>query len=183
MEDLNQTQPQVTMQNPQRPTAVTVFGILSIVFGSMGIVCAPITLLIPSIIPIDMETSSTYKVWQTIGIFGEFGFRICLLILGIGLLKLKRWARRGSIIYACIYIAWSLLGTIMNIAALSLNWIKLPETSEPAEMGGMIGGFIGGICGGIIYSIGYSILLLIFMQTAKVKQAFAQVESGQVLQL
>jgi uncharacterized membrane protein YfcA len=35
-------------------------------------------------------------------------------------------------------------------------------------MPGYIGGTVGGMCGGLIYPV----LLLIFMQTAKVKRAF-----------
>jgi hypothetical protein len=87
------------------------------------------------------------------------------VILGIGLLNLKRWARSGSVIYSCIAIAWSIAGVALNIIAMSMQWITIPEEGLP----GFIGGICGGLCGGLIYPI----LLLIFMQTQKVKNAFA----------
>jgi hypothetical protein len=52
----------------------------------------------------------------------------------------------------------------LNILALSRGWITPPEGGMP----GYIGGTVGGMCGGLIYPV----LLLIFMQTARVKQAF-----------
>jgi hypothetical protein len=80
---------------------------------------------------------------------------------------MRRWARNGSVIYACVEIVWTLVGVGMNIAALSLKWINMPE----ANMAGFVGGTAGGMCGGLIYPI----LLLIFMQTEKVKRAFAAI--------
>jgi len=46
MEDSNQIPQQMPIQSAERPTAVTVFGIISIVFGAMGIICTPIAFLL-----------------------------------------------------------------------------------------------------------------------------------------
>jgi hypothetical protein len=181
MEDSNQLPQQMPIQSAERPTAVTVFGILSIVFGCMSIICTPISMLLPAIIPSNIEETEGYKVWTTVAAFLGIGFSIWLLITGIGLIKLKRWARHSAIIYSCVTIPWILCVFGINIAAFSLGWVKLPETSEAGEMGGMIGSVIGGTCGSLGGLI-FPILLLIFMLTAKVKQAFAPLESGQALQ-
>lgn len=165
MAELNPAQSQAPLQVVEKPTSVTVFGILNIVFGSLGLLCTPFGLLVGvAAMQKTMEATAAYKMWTlAAGIVG-IGFSIWLLVLGIGLLMMKRWARGGSVIYACIMIVWSIVGVGMNIAALSLKWINLPETGLP----GFIGGTVGGMCGGLIYPI----LLLIFMQTARVKQAF-----------
>jgi len=181
MEDSNQIPQQMPIQSAERPTAVTVFGIISIVFGAMGIICTPIAFLLPAIIPSNMEENEIYKVWQTVAAFTGIGFSIWLLITGIGLLKMTRWARLSAIIYSCINIIWVLISAGMTFAAFSQGWIKLPQTTESSQTAGMIGGIIGGTCGSLGALI-IPILMLIFMMTAKVKQAFASSESGQVLQ-
>jgi len=45
-----------------------------------------------------------------------------------------------------------------------MGWLNVPEAALP--------GYIGGMCCGLVGTI-YPVLLLIFMQSAKVKQAFA----------
>jgi hypothetical protein len=165
MTDFNQNSPQVPVQPVEKPTSVTVFGILNIVFGGMGLICTPFSLLVG--VPAMQETmqaTAPYRMWTLAAGFIGIGFSIWLLVLGIGLVTMKKWARGGSVIYACVMIVWIIVIASMNIAALSLKWINVPETGLP----GFIGGTVGGMCGGLIYPI----LLLIFMQTAKVKQAF-----------
>jgi hypothetical protein len=165
MTDFNSSESQMPVQPVEKPTSVTVFGVLNIVFGGMGLICTPFSLLVGvAAMQKTMEATATYKMWTLAGGIIGIGFSIWLLVLGIGLLMMKRWARGGSVIYACIMIVWNIIGVGMNIAALSLKWINLPEAGLP----GFVGGMVGGMCGGLIYPV----LLLIFMQTAKVKQAF-----------
>lgn len=165
MTDFNPNSPQVPVQPIEKPTSVTVFGILNIVFGGLGLICTPFSLLLGvSAAQKTMEMTSAYKMWTIASGFIGIGFSIWLLVLGIGLVTMKRWARSGSVIYACVAIVWTLVGVGINLAALSLKWVSMPE----AEMAGFMGGTFGGMCGGMIYPI----LLLIFMQTKKVKRAF-----------
>ncbi len=180
MEDLNQIPQQIPVQPAVRPTAVTVFGILGIIFGAMGLICTPIALLIPTIIPSNLEETQTYKVWQTVAAFIGFGFAVWLLVTGIGLLKMTRWARRSAVIFSCINIIWILISAGMTIASFSLGWVKLPQAAESSQAAGMIGGIVGGTCGSL-FALLLPILMLIFMMSAKVKQAFAPLESGQTL--
>jgi hypothetical protein len=139
--------------------SVTVFGVLNIVFGCIGLLCIPIALFVLAAAGEKMGVSLPFKTWfRVIGI----GFSIWLLILGIGLLKMSRWARRGSVIYAWVRIIWMLIVVGSNFVALS-GWMAVSGGTKP--------GFLGAVCGGILGLI-YPILLLIFMQTNKVKQAF-----------
>jgi uncharacterized Tic20 family protein len=118
-----------------------------------------------------MEIAPAYKIFLLVSSLAGICFSAWLLALGIGLLKFKGWARRGSIIYACIAIVWGIVGLILILLAMSMGWMTAPE----GQMAGMIGGMLGGICGGIIGMI-YPVLLLIFMNSAKVKDAFRMVE-------
>jgi hypothetical protein len=149
----------------EKPTSVTVFGVLNCVFGGLGLLCTPFGLLVgAAAMQKTMEATAAYKTWTLAGGIIGIGFSIWLLVLGIGLLMFKKWARSGSVVYACIMIVWSIIGVGVNIAAVWLHWITVPEAGLP----GYIGGTVGGMCGGLIYPV----LLLIFMQTSKVKQAF-----------
>ena len=155
-------------QNIVKPTSVTVFGVLNIVFGGLGLLCTPFNKAIVLVsIQKTMGVTAAYIAWNIFATIVGFGFSIWLLILGIGLLMMKRWARRGSVIYASANIVWAFVLMGINIAALSLGWVTMPDS----QMAGFIGGTCGGVCGGLIYPI----LLLIFMLTPKVKQAFAAI--------
>jgi hypothetical protein len=145
-----------------RPTSVTVLGILNIVFGGLGILCTPVGLVAIFIVPNAMNTTAVSKTWllisSIVGIFCSF----LLLIVGIGLLKLKRWARIWTLGYGWFAIAWGIVGIVVNIALAASG--ELGNTPE------MIGGAIGGFCGGII-GLAYPILLIIFMSKPNVKAA------------
>jgi hypothetical protein len=157
-----------------KPASVTVFGILNIVFGGMGILCTPFSMLMLFMgdifnmgQPNPIEIAGGYKTFLLCSSIAGICFAGWQLSLGIGLLKFKGWARRGSIIYACIALVWGIAGLILTVLAVSQGWMGPAEGTSPAAMGGMV----GGLCGGAIGMI-YPVLLLIFMNTAKVKEAF-----------
>jgi len=161
----------------EKPTSVTVFGVLNCVFGGIGLVCTPFS-MIGILMPMpgqSMEFAPAYKIFLLISSVVGICFSGWLLALGIGLLKFKGWARRGSVIYACVAIVWGIFGIILSIAAISLGWMGAPEGMAEPQKAGMIGGMVGGICGGALGLI-YPVLLLIFMRTAKVKDAFRIIE-------
>jgi len=187
MEDLNQSVQQTPIPSAERPTAATVFGILGIVLGALGLICPPIVFGLSAIMqaiklpamPENVEVTEINKVWQIVAAFAGIGFSIWLLVTGIGLLKLKRWARRSAIIYSYLNIIWVLISVGMIIADFSQDWTKFSQTTEYSTTISIPGDIIVGTCcslGALIFPI----LLLIFMQTAKVKQSFAQLEAGKV---
>jgi hypothetical protein len=164
MTDFNSSGSQMPVQPIEKPTSVTVFGVLNCVFGGMGLLCTPFSIFGMVAAGKTMEMAPSYKIFLLVSSFIGIGFSIWLLALGVGLLTFKNWARRGSVIYAWITIVWGITAFGLNILALSCGWITPPEGGMP----GYIGGTVGGMCGGLIYPV----LLLIFMQTARVKQAF-----------
>jgi hypothetical protein len=155
------------MQGPaqiEKPTSVTVFGVLNIIFGTLGLLCAPFGLVGVVAGGKTLNMIAPYKMFLLFTNIVSLGLSIWLLVLGIGLVTMKSWARSGSVIYACVAIAWTVVGAAMSILALSLGWISPPQ--------GQMAGFIGGMCGGLIGGLVYPLLLLIFMQMENVKQAF-----------
>ena len=148
---------------------VAVFGILNITFAVLGMLLSPVSIygIIKSG---ESITNSGYKIFLLSMNFVGFGFSVWLLVMGIGLLKMHNWARLGSIIYACVGIVLTVFETGINFLAMRLDWIIVPD-AQRAE-------FNVSICVGLIGGLVYPVLLLIFMQTAKVKKAFSQTETG-----
>jgi hypothetical protein len=96
------------------------------------------------------------------------GLSIWLFVLGTALLSMRRWSRRGTVFYALIKILLFIVDNGVYILALLFGWAQFP-----------LGGIEELVVRMIIVSIGglfYPLLLLIFMQTPKVKGAFAAKE-------
>lgn len=157
-----------------RPTVVTVFGILNIVFGAMGLVCMPISLLITFAMPANgnpalqaMRDNQVLRVWTYAGgVLGLFASGV-LLAAGIGLLKLKPWARRASIGYGIYAIAAGLIGLVIHLLVM----VPLVRDAPSGPAGAAVfGGVVGGVIGGLVGLI-YPILLIMFMMRSTVKAA------------
>lgn len=148
---------------PQRPTAVTVFSILNIVFGSLGLICLPVSLLASFGITEMWDPSTIVVVWI---IFTNVIGLICtilLLTLGIELLRLKAWARRWTLGYGWFLIAWRVIVTVVNVLLIASGEFGYAEETLPGALGGTCGGLIGGLI--------YPVLLIIFMQKPGVRDA------------
>lgn len=151
-----------------RPMAVWVFGILNIVLGCYFLVriglprYKMIAWCFKNPENITGVTISSLLLF-VVGIF----LIIWLIMLGYGLLTMKRWARRGSIIYAWIMIAFAGIAIIAIIESTITSWpdsLRVLRNSMSIHNGRAV----------IIWI--YYILLLIFMKTAKVREAFEKVE-------
>ena len=169
----------------QRPTSVTVFGILNIVFAALAILG-----LIGSIalffMPVDsnnpvikiIHKNAAYAAWLKISI--PLGLLSCsaLLAAGIGLLRLKSWARTLSIVYAIYAIVFGILGTVVNFFFIIRPMLEQARQQHGPEAAGAIGGAIGGTIGGC-FGLIYPVLLLIFMLRPNVVAAFRPIPPPQ----
>jgi hypothetical protein len=114
---------------------VKILGILHIVFGAMGVFGAMIVLLIFGGISafVGMSDRSTDLPAPILGLIGGFVFILVLalslpgLIIGIGLVQFRPWARMGGIILS----AFDLLGfpfhTALGVYGL---WVLLNRETE-----------------------------------------------------
>ena len=98
----------------------------------------------------------------------DVGLPVWLIILGIGLLKMNSWARRGSCMYARLRIIVTVITMGLSVASLiCYNRSSLPmDKFIPLILVMLLG---------LIETFIYPLLLLIFMQTEKVKRAFTAI--------
>ena len=163
----------------QRPTSVTVFGILNIVFAAFGIfgVLASVMLFMAvgtnsnnPVIQI-IHDNPAYAMWMKLSIVLGLASSAVLLAAGIGLLKLKPWARTVSIAYAIYAMVMILVSTVVNFIYLTQPMLEQAHQKQGPEAFAAIGGAVGGMSGSC-FGIIYPILLLIFMMRANVVAAF-----------
>lgn len=152
-----------------RPTSVTAFGILNIIFGGLGLLCTPVALL-PFFLPAKMQAGAEMgpgmKAYLLVSIVIGFFANILLVSTGIGLLNLKRWARQWSCYYGWFAIVMGVVGITITILMSASNL----QGATEERMAGEIGGLIGGMCGGIIGLI-YPIFLIVYMRRPNVIEA------------
>lgn len=163
-----------------RPTSVTVFGILNIVFaalGFFGVLAMGALLFLPQpanspnpVIQL-IHDNSAYAAWVEIStVLGAFSISV-LLVAGIGLLKMRSWARILSIVYAIYSIVMIIVSTVVNFFLLVQPLLAQAKSQSGPAAAGAIGGAIGGTIGGC-FGVIYPICLLVFMLLPKVSAAF-----------
>ena len=163
----------------QRPTSVTVFGVLNIVFAGLGFFSVIASAMLFTLSGANssnpvvqlIQDNPSYATWIKISVVLGILVSIALLAAGIGLLKLKPWARILSIIYAIYVIVMTIVGSVVNYFFLVQPLLEKAHNEQGPEAAGAIGGAIGGMIGGC-FGMVYAILLLIFMMRPKVIAAF-----------
>ncbi|MBN2497910.1 MAG: hypothetical protein JXR96_25170 [Deltaproteobacteria bacterium] len=163
----------------QRPTSVTVFAVLNIVFGSLGLLGFLFNLLAQSAVGDLTEVISSHPFlgpWQTVTTVLSGVVSAGLLTIGIGMLSLRPWARTGCIVYGVYGILSSLVAIVVTFVVL-----KPMLTSMAPELGSGMGSGVGSmvvttavasaVIGGLLGML-YPALLWYFMTRPKVKKAF-----------
>jgi hypothetical protein len=165
-----------------RPTSVTVFGVLNIIFGAWGLLGIVMLAAVFAITWVAgrhafpppplmlLERHPVALAWTLASIPLGLVATGVLIAAGIGLLKMKPWARTASIVWAIYGIVAGPIGIIVNFVAMSSELADAGHRGGPEAVGavaGMVGGTIGG-CIGLIYPA----ILLIFMFRRSVVQAF-----------
>ena len=101
-----------------------------------------------------------FKAFALVGVVISLVCSVFQIAAGIGLLKLKRWARQGAVMYAIFALTYALI----SLPAIVLMLVPhLSTAHDPVMQAGLIGGLIGGVIGGVIGMI-FPICLLIFMR-------------------
>ena len=153
---------------PAKPTSVTVLGTLNIIFGGMNLLCSPFAILsvfIPQPDPA-FQLSAGMRLYTLVSVILSMIMAVVLIACGIGLLKLRSWARQTAYVYGWIAFVWGILGIIISAVLLSTSFSGMSENAMPA----MIGGIVGGMCGGLIGLV-YPLLLIIYMRKPHVIEA------------
>jgi hypothetical protein len=171
----------------KRPTSVTVFGILNIVFSVFGVFGVLASAMLFSAVAANsnnpivqvIRDNPTFAAWMKFSLALSLGVSAVLLAAGIGLLMLKPWARILSIAYAIYSFVMIPVGTVVNYAFVLQPTMQQAHEKSGPEAAGAIGGAVGGTIGGCLGLI-YPILLLIFMLRANVAAAFQPPASAAV---
>lgn len=165
----------------QRPTSVTVFGVLHIVFGLFGFFGTFVTMMASSLNARTFPggpgqpasnpfTHPIIETWTRINIPISFVVCVGLVVAGIGLLRLRNWARKASIGYAIYSIITTIIGTALFLVFVTIPLLNSLDASKPGSMPLLFGSLVGvvGSIGGLIYPG----LLWYFMTRAHVIAAF-----------
>ena len=175
----------------KRPTSVTVFGILNIVFAVIGMCGVAVTAAQPAILqameqgakdngqevqqdPVQKLLAADPKVRLIGNISTGSGVVVTLVLLisGVALLLMRPWGRTLSIVYA----VYDILSKIA-FSALSFWFIQSAlegQEEVPAEIpvGTLQGIFAFSFGCSLIFGLVYPIVLLIFMFRTTVTEAF-----------
>lgn len=164
----------------QRPVAVTVIGILNIVFGTCALFCLPFAVIgflatraIGQNAILDlMDQVPFYKFWS-IGMSGMgILVGIALIIAGILLLMMKDMGRLITIGYGFYGVTVSLVNLLVNlIFASGPLMAQMNQSTGPEAAGGAIGGVIGMGCS-FFLGLLYPIAVLFFLTRPAVVEAF-----------
>jgi hypothetical protein len=168
----------------QRPTAVTVFGVLNIGFAAMGVISLISTLFMfrnlgdqkNPVIQL-MHDNPTYTAWLKISIPLGVVALIVLLIAGIGLLQMKNWGRNLSLIYGIYALLMGIVGIAVTYQCLVIPLMQQAQNKSGPEYVGAMAGAIGASIGSL-FSLIYPILLIVFMTRPKLIAAFRTAEAG-----
>ena len=167
MTDLGPEQSQVPPQNIKSPTAIWVLGTLGIVHGLFHLFRMSRTTYNTVI---EMQKYPETTRWAIIFVLISTAFAACFwiwqIIVGWGLFKMKKWSRRWALIYAWIQLVLNIAITFYSTIIIFTGLINPPQGRWPfwfiyMQM--------------MLMALIYPILLLIFMQTKKVKQAFSAI--------
>lgn len=151
----------------RRPTSVTVFGILNIVFGGLTILCSPVgifVLMMPQPQTVVLPASIRFFSFISYGL----GFLIAFVLLasGIGLLRLRKWARQVTYLYGWFTIIWAIVSTAISILLYALTLDRGEPQMSPVAIQGIVGSFCGGIVGLV-----YPIFIIVYMRKPHVIEA------------
>lgn len=116
-------------QASTRPTAVTVIGILMIVFASLAIISLPFPFFVSRMVPTSRSGMTTFNL-----VLSAL-HSILWLVLGIALLRLVAWARKLTIIGL---IASFIVGIISSIISAQTNPAFQQMQATPGDDSGRI---------------------------------------------
>ena len=175
----------------KRPTSVTVFGILNIVFAVVGMCGVALTAAQPAIQqameqaakdggqevqrdPVQelLATDPKVRLIGNISTGSGVVVSLVLLISGVALLLMKSWGRTLSIVYAVYDILSKIVFTALSFWFIQSALEAQEEVPADIPPGTLEGIFALSFSCSLIFGLIYPILLLIFMFRTAVTEAF-----------
>ena len=165
----------------RRPTGVTVFAILGILFGMIGLLSNLGSLLVfffrdavpmPAS-PVDemVDDSFGYQLYYLTTLGLGILFSVVLLMAGIGLLKMSLRARTLIIIYAIYAIPATIVTKVVDVLVL-FSSSQMGEQTEEQQIIAFI--FVGVAILFAFISLIFPVAILIYFSRPSVKQRFGR---------
>lgn len=183
-----------------RPTIILVMAILSIVFGSIWALvwfCSGVGALLLYKVPLPQAAGAGnpvrevndlllkevpgYLVMEGSNYVLGLVLSLLMIIAGIGLLKMKDWARRTAIVSSAVTIIWDLVHFVYQWTCINpvvARWTKEFMLKQPAGTPNFTGfsenHVIQGVMAGaaVILSMGFPLVLLVVLLLPNVRAAF-----------
>jgi hypothetical protein len=162
----------------QRPAAVSVFGILNVAIGGLGVCGSLWSIMIFFFGPASnnpvmkwMFQNADYLMLMKILLPIRLIISGVLIGAGIGLLQLQSWARKFSIAYAIYAIVVVLIMLPVNFFLYFRPMLEQAKQLQGPEAIALMAGAVGGIVGSALGWI-YPTLLWVFMTRPKVVAVF-----------
>jgi hypothetical protein len=180
-ETAQQTELRYIPERSDRPTGVTVFAILNVLFGLTGILGVILSWAIlmlgdrinlgPNPVMDALRDNEAFRLYNLVmGAIG-LGFSVALLASGFGLLKMRSWARTVALVYAVYTIFATVIGAFANYQFIYRPVMERAAGQQNAEQLAIISGMIGGFAGACVALI-LPFAILIYFLRPSVKQAF-----------
>jgi hypothetical protein len=181
---------------PKRPTAVTVVAVLNMVMGGLGLICSCLATLVTAVManadqfPNQDQAqvlAQLAQLWEhlvaevpgyvaveTTSLILGFVLSSMVIVAGIGLLSLQRWARTCSLICAVVTLIEqiALLGyTLILVNPAKLRFQPRGAIMDRNDLSEVVAGVVSVFSASIW--IVYAVVLLIVLLLPKVAVAFA----------
>ncbi|CAN5195966.1 hypothetical protein BH23VER1_BH23VER1_09550 [soil metagenome] len=163
----------------RRPAPALVFGVLNIIFGVFGglaIIWTATVYASPEMAEANLAVKAmvenpTYLAYSKASLaLGAVG-SIVLVACGIGLLLMKRWARKWSVGYGIYAIVSGVVGIAMQLVYVVMPLLDLPADERGTEWMVAVSGGVGGSLFGVVALL-HPVLLIWFMRRKSVREAF-----------
>jgi hypothetical protein len=190
-----------------RPTVVLVFAVLNIVFGSLGLLIAGcggvLQLFVNRLAASDTARAGVlkdmvdvsekmkaqvpaYTLVSMISVAVLLGLTILMIVGGIGLLRMKPWARRATILWACLLIIYEFAQTIYQVTLAIPVQMRLQHElmarqggkGPDLSFGSTFAAVITGVIGLIVVGYAASFLIVLFLPTVRAAFAGEPLASG-----
>jgi hypothetical protein len=163
----------------QRPTSVTVFGVLNVIFGALGLIGVAITAVALFVVrerggqdPL-LGMNAAWDSWTKASLLLGGVAVVLLLVSGIGLLSMRPWGRSWAVGYAIYGVIVGVLGVVVPAMILARPALQgLEARGNPEAVGAMIGLLGGTVIGGCMRLV-YPALLWYYMTRPHVVAAFS----------
>ena len=156
---------------------VKVFGILSCVFGGLGLLGALWSLVASSAathqdLRLLLDVPEWYLTYLTISSLLSLIAYSVLLASGVGLLQRRGWGRLSAVAVASFILPFILINSLLSWSYVIQPLISLIEQQEDSALASMKGGLIGGVIGSLIYAV-FPVMTIFYMCKPEIKKYFS----------